>query len=79
MLTLYPEIQPYARHHLAVDDVHELYLEESGNPEGTPVLVVHGGPGGGVRTTIDDFLMRNVSGSFYWISAALGDRPRWRS
>ncbi|MCK0107562.1 prolyl aminopeptidase [Marinobacter sp. S0848L] len=47
MLTLYPEIQPYARHHLAVDDVHELYLEESGNPEGIPVLVVHGGPGGG--------------------------------
>ncbi|MBR9871033.1 MAG: prolyl aminopeptidase [Gammaproteobacteria bacterium] len=47
MLTLYPEIQPYARHRLAVDDVHELYLEESGNPEGTPVLVVHGGPGGG--------------------------------
>ncbi len=47
MLTLYPEIQPYARHLLAVDDVHELYLEESGNPEGIPVLVVHGGPGGG--------------------------------
>ncbi|MFV8572383.1 prolyl aminopeptidase [Marinobacter sp. SBS5] len=47
MLSLYPEIQPYARHRLAVDDVHELYLEESGNPEGTPVLVVHGGPGGG--------------------------------
>ncbi|MBZ0332638.1 prolyl aminopeptidase [Marinobacter sp. AL4B] len=47
MLTLYPEIQPYARHHLAVGDIHELYLEESGNPEGTPVLVVHGGPGGG--------------------------------
>ncbi|MEP3561228.1 MAG: prolyl aminopeptidase [Marinobacter sp.] len=47
MLTLYPEIQPYARHHLAVDEVHELYLEESGNPDGTPVLVVHGGPGGG--------------------------------
>ena len=47
MLTLYPEIEPYARHHLAVDDIHELYLEESGNPEGMPVLVVHGGPGGG--------------------------------
>ncbi len=47
MLTLYPEIEPYARHHLAVDDTHELYLEESGNPDGMPVLVVHGGPGGG--------------------------------
>lgn len=29
-------------------DLHELYHEESGNPKGNPVLVVHGGPGGGV-------------------------------
>lgn len=47
MLNLYPEIEPYARHRLAVDVPHELYLEESGNPEGIPVIVVHGGPGGG--------------------------------
>lgn len=47
MLNLYPEIEPYARHRLAVDEPHELYLEESGNPDGIPVLVVHGGPGGG--------------------------------
>lgn len=45
MLTLYPEIEPYARHRLAVDHPHELYLEESGNPDGIPVIVVHGGPG----------------------------------
>lgn len=47
MLTLYPEIKPYAEHRLTVDEPHELYLEESGNPDGIPVLVVHGGPGGG--------------------------------
>ena len=47
MLNLYPDIEPYARHRLAVDEPHELYLEESGNPDGIPVLVVHGGPGGG--------------------------------
>ncbi|CCG94129.1 Proline iminopeptidase (EC 3.4.11.5) (PIP) (Prolyl aminopeptidase) (PAP) [Marinobacter nauticus ATCC 49840] len=47
MLTLYPEIEPYARHRLAVGHPHELYLEESGNPDGIPVIVVHGGPGGG--------------------------------
>lgn len=47
MLNLYPDIEPYARHRLAVDEPHELYLEESGNPDGVPVLVVHGGPGGG--------------------------------
>lgn len=47
MLTLYPEIKPYAEHRLAVDPPHELYVEESGNPDGIPVIVVHGGPGGG--------------------------------
>ncbi|MFN2359452.1 MAG: prolyl aminopeptidase [Marinobacter sp.] len=47
MLTLYPDIKPNARHRLAVDPPHELYVEESGNPDGMPVLVVHGGPGGG--------------------------------
>lgn len=47
MLSLYPEVEPYARHRLAVDHPHELYLEESGNPDGIPVIVIHGGPGGG--------------------------------
>ncbi|MDX1458108.1 MAG: prolyl aminopeptidase [Marinobacter sp.] len=47
MLNLYPEIQPNARHRLKVAPPHELYLEECGNPEGIPILVVHGGPGGG--------------------------------
>jgi proline iminopeptidase len=47
MLTLYPEIKPYAQYHLAVDDVHNLYIEECGNPDGLPVLFVHGGPGSG--------------------------------
>lgn len=47
MLPLYPDIKPYARHSLKVDDVHELYLDESGTKEGIPVLFVHGGPGSG--------------------------------
>lgn len=47
MLTLFPDIKPNAQHRIAVDPPHELYVEESGNPEGIPVLVVHGGPGGG--------------------------------
>lgn len=47
MLTFYPEIKPYQRHQLAVEPPHELYLDESGNPDGIPVLFVHGGPGGG--------------------------------
>lgn len=47
MLPLYPEIKPYARHELKVDDIHEIYIDESGNPDGIPVLFVHGGPGSG--------------------------------
>jgi proline iminopeptidase len=46
---LYPEITPYRTGRLRVSPVHELYFEESGNPEGKPVLFVHGGPGGGTE------------------------------
>jgi len=47
MHILYPEIKPYKEHHLSVSDIHTLYIEESGNPQGIPVLFIHGGPGGG--------------------------------
>lgn len=46
-LPLYPPIEPYTQHSLQVDHLHSLYIEESGNPGGQPVLFVHGGPGGG--------------------------------
>jgi proline iminopeptidase len=45
-MILYPEIRSYNKHSLQVDDLHELAIEESGNPEGIPVIVLHGGPGG---------------------------------
>ncbi len=47
MLPLYPEIKPYARHMVEVDDLHQIYVDESGTPDGIPVLFVHGGPGSG--------------------------------
>ncbi len=47
MIALYPDIKPYQSHRLAVTPPHILYVEESGNPNGIPVLFVHGGPGGG--------------------------------
>ncbi len=47
METLYPPIQPYVTHSLAVEPPHLLHVEECGNPEGLPVLFVHGGPGAG--------------------------------
>ncbi len=47
MRTLYPALNPYKRHNLAVDPLHTLYIEECGNPRGIPALFLHGGPGGG--------------------------------
>lgn len=48
---LYPPIKPYSEHSLQVDNTHSLYIEESGNPLGIPVLFIHGGPGGGTTPT----------------------------
>jgi proline iminopeptidase len=45
----YPEIEPYLTGRLRVSDIHELYFEESGNPNGKPVVLLHGGPGGGTN------------------------------
>ncbi len=44
---LYPDIEPYATGMLALDGLHRMYWEQSGNPEGAPVLFLHGGPGAG--------------------------------
>jgi len=44
---LYPEIKPYKTDYLQVSDLHKLYYECCGNPEGKPVFVLHGGPGSG--------------------------------
>lgn len=43
---LFPAIQPSRTWRFPVSDLHTLYLEESGNPEGVPVVFLHGGPGG---------------------------------
>jgi proline iminopeptidase len=47
MQDLFPDIEPYVRHTLAVTAPHVLHIEECGNPDGIPVLFVHGGPGAG--------------------------------
>lgn len=45
--TLYPALKPYNSGLLRVDDTHEIYYEECGNPKGKPAVFLHGGPGGG--------------------------------
>ncbi|WP_102106576.1 prolyl aminopeptidase [Oceaniglobus roseus] len=46
---LYPPIDPYATHRLEVEAPHVLHVEESGNPDGIPVVFLHGGPGAGTK------------------------------
>ncbi len=47
MRTLYQSIEPYDSGHLQVSERHSLYYEQCGNPDGKPVVLLHGGPGGG--------------------------------
>ena len=47
MTELYAARDSYAEHALPVSALHTLHVEETGNPDGQPVLFVHGGPGGG--------------------------------
>lgn len=47
MRTFYPPVEPYDTGMLPVSPVHTLYYEQSGNPDGLPVVFLHGGPGGG--------------------------------
>ncbi|CAL5358178.1 unnamed protein product [Camellia sinensis] len=44
---LYPDIEPYSSGFLKVSGIHTIYWEQSGNPNGHPVVFLHGGPGGG--------------------------------
>ncbi len=44
---LYPQIDPFDQRMLSVGDGHRVYVEQCGNPDGVPVIVLHGGPGGG--------------------------------
>lgn len=47
MQVLYPDIRNNQEYRLKVDELHTLYVEECGSPEGIPILFVHGGPGSG--------------------------------
>ena len=47
MRELYPPREAYLEGKLKVSDLHTIHFEESGNPQGKPIVVLHGGPGGG--------------------------------
>jgi proline iminopeptidase len=52
MRSLYPPVEPYDQGRLPVSPIHTLYYEQSGNPEGLPIVFLHGGPGIG---TVPEF------------------------
>ncbi|HYP44057.1 MAG TPA: prolyl aminopeptidase [Propionibacteriaceae bacterium] len=54
-MTWYPPLEPYVTGMLDVGDGNEIYWEESGNPDGKPAVVLHGGPGGGVTPLMRQF------------------------
>ena len=53
--TLYPPIEPYRSGWLRVSDLHEIYYEEAGHPDGIPAVFVHGGPGTGADARARQF------------------------
>ena len=50
-MNLYPTAELFNSFHLSVSDMHSIYVEESGNKNGKPVIFLHGGPGGGISAS----------------------------
>lgn len=48
---LYPPVAVFDEGMLSVSSLHTLHYEQSGNPEGLPVVILHGGPGGGMQAS----------------------------
>ncbi|HUM07837.1 MAG TPA: prolyl aminopeptidase [Acidocella sp.] len=57
---LFPDISPFETGYLPLDNGHEMYWEQSGNPQGRPVLFLHGGPGAGAGAVHRRFFAPNV-------------------
>jgi proline iminopeptidase len=53
--TLFPPLEPYASGMLPVSELHSIHYEECGNPDGVPVVMLHGGPGGGAGAIMRRF------------------------
>ncbi|QWF71091.1 prolyl aminopeptidase [Methylomonas paludis] len=49
MKYFYPEISPFHEFFLEAGDIHRVYVEQSGNPAGIPVVFLHGGPCSGTK------------------------------
>ncbi len=57
---LYPPVEPFDQRMLSVGQGHNIYVEQCGNPNGVPVVVLHGGPGGGCSPAMRRYFDPNV-------------------
>lgn len=74
---LYPPIEPYDTRMVDVGDGQQLYVEQCGNPDGKPVVFLHGGPGGGGGTERRRFFLTPMPTVLLsWISGVAVRRPR---
>lgn len=55
MRSLFPALEPFDSGFLQVSPRHRLYFEQCGNPQGKPVVMLHGGPGGGCSPKMRQF------------------------
>ncbi|AFZ37139.1 prolyl aminopeptidase [Stanieria cyanosphaera PCC 7437] len=60
MRELYPPIEPYHEGKLQVSELHTIHFEQSGNPNGKPVIFLHGGPGGGITPMYRQYFEPNL-------------------
>ena len=59
-MNLFPKINPYKTQFLKVDEDNELYVEQAGNPDGIPVVFLHGGPGAGLNEIYRQYFNPNT-------------------
>ncbi|MDO9639140.1 MAG: prolyl aminopeptidase [Pseudotabrizicola sp.] len=57
---LYPPVDPFDQRMIDMGDGHKIYVEQCGRPDGIPVLVLHGGPGGGCSPAMRRYFDPNV-------------------
>jgi len=56
----YPVTPPYNTGKLKVDSVHTLHYEQNGNPNGKPIVLLHGGPGGGISKNYSSLFDKSI-------------------
>ena len=76
---LYPVSEPFRSEYLAVSALHHPYAEQCGNPQGIPLLFVHGGPGGGCEPMHRRYFDPVATASSPSTSAAQAVPDRWLS